>query len=125
MGVPGNEVADQAAKEAAGHDLNARINLEPPPELDSLRTLMATTKSTIRQTMRDEWEASWEAAKHGRELFGLGVRPGKGTLTTHIRTHRAISSVITEMRTGKISLRAYLHAINKADTDECQCGYGR
>ena len=125
VGVPGNEAADRVAKEAAGHGPDAQTNPEPQPEPRTPRTLTATIKSTIRQTMRDEWERCWEAAKHGRELFRLGVRPGRGLLTTHTGTHRAISSVITQMRTGKIGLRAYLHAINKADTDKCQCNYGR
>ena len=122
--VPGNEAADQAAKKAVGHNSNAGTNPEPPPELQSLRTLIATMKSTIRQTMKDEWELSWETAKHGRELFKLGVRPGKGIVDAHTGTHRAISAVITQIRTGKISLRAYLHAINKANTNQCQCGHG-
>ncbi|KAL3954351.1 hypothetical protein ACCO45_009914 [Purpureocillium lilacinum] len=100
-----NEAADKAAKEAAGHDPNRQTITEPLPEPTSLRVLNATTKSIIRKTMMEEWKQTWETAKHGRELFRLGVRPGKDVLKIHADTRRAISSMITQLRTGKIGLR--------------------
>jgi ribonuclease HI len=54
IGVPGNEAADAAAKEAAGHSPHARTRAEPPQEPETLRTLTATTKSTIRQAIKVE-----------------------------------------------------------------------
>lgn len=115
--MPGNKAADLAAKEAADPNLAPHNTTEP-------WTLIATTRTNIRQAMKAEWAQVWANNKHRRDLFKLGVRPGKATLSIHNRTHRAISSVITQMRTGKISLRAYLHGINKADSDRCTCGYG-
>ena len=52
-GVPGNEAADQAAKEAANHDPNTQATSAPQPDQGSLRILMATTESVIRRTIRD------------------------------------------------------------------------
>jgi tubulin alpha len=128
--------AIRALDELRGHGWDAQFRwipahvgvpitrVDPPPVPDALQILVATTKSIIRKTMGSEWDMSWETAKHNRELFKLGVRPGKDVLTTRAGTHGATGSVITQIRTGKISSCAYPHAINRAETDKCQCGYG-
>ncbi len=101
-GVPGNEIADQAAK-AAAQQTTAPLAVTvtaggPHPEQTEPDILVSTVKTTLRKTLRDEWTRHWDAAEHGRDLYRLGVRPGKGTVNTHKGIHRAIISVITQMR---------------------------
>lgn len=55
----------------------------------------------------------WETPKYGRDLFSLCVLPGKGTLAERKATHRAISSVFTQMRPVGIGSPACPRAINK------------
>lgn len=75
-------------------------------------------------SVKDEWKYNWNTAEYGRDLYRLGVRPGKKILKTHEGIHRASSSLITQMCTAKIGLRAYLHSIDKAVMNDCQFGYG-
>ena len=129
IGVFGNEAADRAAKLASKQYAVPSTNSVPQEELlpnvEPRTTLTATVKTAIRRTMQDEWHQTWDTAKQGRDLYRLGVRPGKRTTNVRTGIHRALSSAITQMRTGKIGLRAYLHSIGIAETDECQCGHGR
>ncbi|OBR06499.1 hypothetical protein CH63R_10619 [Colletotrichum higginsianum IMI 349063] len=53
VGLPGNEIVDQAAKEAAGFSPIADACAAPPPEPEHLRTLIATTKTINRRASND------------------------------------------------------------------------
>jgi hypothetical protein len=141
-GVPGNEAADQAAKKATEEGTGSRQAVprenqdqdrnqnrdrdrdQGARSTSSIRTLLTTAKRVINEALQDDWETIWKQGKHGRYLHSLHIGPDKKTLKTHQDLPRAISSIITQMRTGKIGLRAYLHSINRTDTSQCTCGYG-
>jgi hypothetical protein len=63
--------------------------------------------------------------KHGRHLQALCVNLDRRALKMYQNLARALSSLITQMRTAKIGLNAYLHRINKADSDQCTCNQGQ
>ena len=116
-GIPGSDAADAAAKRATS---------APPdhaPRQDKM-TFLTTAKKKINTDIHQDWDYVWSHAKHGHSLRSLGRKPDKANLTLHRNLPRAISSIISQMRTGKIGLRAYLYGINKAETKQCTCNQG-
>jgi hypothetical protein len=59
------------------------------------------------------------------ELVQVQPDPGHKALEPHREAPKSISSIITQLRTGKIGLNAYLHSrkVPGIDNPNCGCGY--
>jgi ribonuclease HI len=82
-GVPGNEAADQTAKQAA--EVGTRPARAAPQERQNqnrirdqhqdrhrgIRTLLTTAKRIINGALQDDWDTIWKQGKHGRVLHSL------------------------------------------------------
>lgn len=101
IGVPGNELADQAAQNAG--DLQA---LSQP-------ILRSAIKTQIQENVTKHWETEWEHAPHSRVTYLLEPKPHKKVLLKHEGLRKPESSVLIQARTGKIGLKAYLYKIEK------------
>jgi hypothetical protein len=132
-GVPGTGprwVAPQGSQDQ-DQDQNRRRDHDRDRDRDQerrgsrgIQTLLTTAKRVINEALQDDWETIWKHGKHGRYLHSLDTGPDKKALKMHQNLPRAISSIITQMRTGKIGLPVYLHSINRADTSQCTCRRG-
>ena len=102
VGVPGNEKADKAAKAAA-----------QGPRVYSRRIyyLLATCRQALRRRVTKQWASDWENGTSGRTTFHLEKEPNPKVLAKHNGLRRPLSSLITQLRTGKIGLAHYLHKI--------------
>ncbi|KAF4248432.1 hypothetical protein CNMCM8980_005985 [Aspergillus fumigatiaffinis] len=131
-GIDGNEQADIAAKEATGwRQIRTRrdrrtevMTNDTAPRPAHQRLLQTAMKSWIRETVNVQWEHDWRSCPHGRTVYELTPTPTKKVLRVHQGLHRALSTAIIQLRTGKIGLRHYLYqrgVPNIPDAD-CQCG---
>ena len=117
VGVPGNEAADKAAKAAA-------LGPRDTESEGGLWHLTAPCKTRIRRRVVKEWVNEWENGTSGRVTFSLEREPNQRVLDKHTGLRRPISSLITQLRTGKIGLAHYLHAIGRAESPRCPCEQG-
>ncbi len=124
-GIEGNEAADLAAKEATGWRSNRRERARPSAPPRQLYSLKSTLITWIKQTAANEWATDWENETKGRKSYEYTPIPGTKALEPHRGASKSLSSVITQLRTGKIGLNAYLHSRNVPgiDSPNCGCGY--
>ena len=109
--VPGDEAADVMAKNATGwkvihcnnkrREIDTEITGAVPPTFHSLR---AAVKANLKRRLFEEWEELWTYGSTGRTLLRYTASPSKKTLALHRNLSRPLSSVLTQMRMGKIGL---------------------
>jgi ribonuclease HI len=131
-GIPGNEAADQAAKEATGL-IRRRVRnrvIEVDTNITAPRApgfyLTASAKQHLNAVNKDSWIQDWNLEKHGRALHRIQPQPSPKTLLLY-KTPRPLGTIIVQLRTGKIGLRQFLYQrkVPGIDSPECECNRGR
>ena len=113
--VPGNERADQLAKEASQQATKG-------PQI----CLLSAAKQRIRRLTNKNWATAWGECDGNseRELKRYVPEPHHRVMSLHEGVQKAVSSVVTQLRT-KIALKDLLYVYRAVDTPECPCGEGR
>ena len=123
-GVSGNELADAVAKEASGWSPLGPGRGSKADLPEDLQTLISSSKMLIHRRAIAEWEQIWDQSTRGRATRRLNPKPTKKVLIKYTGLRRAMAACLVQMRTGKIALAGYLHAIGRANTNRCSCQLG-
>jgi hypothetical protein len=126
VGIPGNEAADKAAKEATGwrEDGRSQQPADPPPQLHPLRT---TLRRWCKNQATRQWISAWREEKKGRATYRHTPTPTKKVLQLHERLSKRESALLVQLRTEKIGLNDFLFARRVPDvtSPRCDCGARR
>lgn len=117
VGIPGNEKADIEAKKATGlKKMRKRNNkvVEADTKYTALpahgtKPLQKCVRTTLAKSALAEWRREWETETKGRHLRPLVNVPTRDILEIHKGLDKQLSSLVVQMRTGKIVLRKFLY----------------
>jgi hypothetical protein len=96
-GIDGNEKADELAKTAA-------VRGPMPNEAEGMVRLGAAAKRAVRERLKKEWVQAWKKEKTSRLTKRLIQAPGPQVLRYWKGLRKATSSVLIQLRTGRIGL---------------------
>ena len=127
VGIPGNEEADKAAKEAADGDCSDRRDL-PACLRKGIGYSLSATRQARNEKIRDRWTASWaKSPRYSRLRFKDLLTPHSQKYLKYIssgKISRKTASTIFQLRVGHAPLNAYLHRFEKVDSAQCPaCGH--
>ncbi|KAH7563672.1 hypothetical protein BM1_00719 [Bipolaris maydis] len=126
VGIPGNEAADQAAKEATGwrEDGRSQLPASPPSQLHPLRT---TLRRWCKIQAERAWISAWREDKRGRATYRHTPTPTKKVLQLHERLSKRESALLVQLRTEKIGLNDFLFSrhVPTITNPRCSCGERR
>jgi hypothetical protein len=110
-----NEEADKRAKAAAELGKAAQGS-------GKQCKLASAAKRAIRQKAVDEWADAWKKTKVAAPTRRLLKAPTRKSRKLYLGLRKAHSSVLIQLRTGRIGLNQYLHKIGIAESEDCTCG---
>lgn len=114
--MPGNEAADRAAKEAAGH----RGQQGPYLDDEGPVPTRSAVDCWIKARTNEAWKEDWTGSKHGAALRQLLPHLDKSSLEIYSGMTRAESTVMIQLQTGKIAFNGYLKTIGAVESNTCQ-----
>ena len=85
--------------------------------------LIAAIRTAHRQQSYEKWKTFWSKEAKGRVLRLLVSQPSQKSLKIHAKLKKPQSSLIVQMRTGKIGLRSFLNSRKIVESEQCECGH--
>jgi ribonuclease HI len=126
VGIPGNEAADTAAKEATGWRENGR-RCPPAATPPKLYPLESTLRRWCKAQAERAWTAKWRTETKGRATYRHTPRPTKKVLQLHEGLSKRESALLVQLRTEKIGLKDFLfnRRVPGVTSPRCECGERR